>query len=137
MPLLSPSLPQGEFGPFQPNRECVVPLWLAHTLWKRKRCALAPPAWMSVEHLDAVLGLERQDASAFQPLPFHYVEVAHFLFTAGTDGNLPQEVFGDDLARVRVWVCGRGWGAETGDEVGCGIESEGWGAIEAVRARGG
>ena len=71
-----------------------MPLWLAHTLWKRKRCAIKAPAWMGVEHLDAVLGLERQDASAFQPLPFHYIEVAHFLFTSGTDGNLPQEVFG-------------------------------------------
>ncbi|KAI7841936.1 hypothetical protein COHA_004463 [Chlorella ohadii] len=94
----------GEFGPFQPNREAHVPLWLAHTLWKRKRCTIKPPAWMNVEHLDAVLGLERQDASAFQPLPFHYIEVAHFLFTSGTDGNLPQEVFGDELARVKDLV---------------------------------
>ena len=91
----------GEWGPLAPNREAVVPLWLAHALWKRKRCAIRAPEWMSAEHLEAVLALERQDASAFQPLPFHYVELAHFLFTAGTDGNLPQEVFGDDLARVR------------------------------------
>ncbi|PSC71362.1 DNA replication complex GINS PSF2 [Micractinium conductrix] len=94
----------GEWGPFQPNRETQVPLWLAHTLWKRKRCAIKAPAWMNAEHLDAVLGLERQDASAFQPLPFHYIEVAYFLFTSGTDGNLPQEVFGDDLARVKDLV---------------------------------
>ena len=70
-----PCLPQGEFGPFQPNREVQVPLWLAHTLWKRKRCSIKAPAWMDTEHLEAVLGLERQDASAFQPLPFHYIEV--------------------------------------------------------------
>ena len=57
---------QGEWGTFQPNRETQVPLWLAHTLWKRKRCAIKAPAWMDAEHLDAVLGLERQDASAFQ-----------------------------------------------------------------------
>ncbi|KAI3435894.1 hypothetical protein D9Q98_001952 [Chlorella vulgaris] len=94
----------GEWGPFQPNRECAVPLWLAHTLWKRKRCSIRPPSWMAVEHLDAVLGLERQDASAFQPLPSHYIEVAHFLFTSGTDGNLPQEVFGDELSRVKDLV---------------------------------
>ncbi|KAL4426521.1 hypothetical protein ABPG77_008379 [Micractinium sp. CCAP 211/92] len=94
----------GEFGPFQPNREAAVPLWLAHTLWKRKKCSIKAPDWMNAEHLDAVLGLERQDASAFQPLPFHYIEVAHFLFTSGTDGNLPQEVFGDELARVKDLV---------------------------------
>lgn len=43
-----------------------MPLWLAHTLWKRKKCSIKAPDWMSAEHLDAVLGLERQDASAFQ-----------------------------------------------------------------------
>jgi GINS complex subunit 2 len=95
------ALLQGEWGPFQPNRECQVPLWLAHTLWKRKRCSIRAPAWMGLEHLQAVLNNERTEPGAFQPLPFHYIEVAHFLFTSGTDGNLPQEVFGDELARVR------------------------------------
>eukprot|EP00887_Chlorella_sp_A99_P006366 scaffold3.g6366.t1 len=97
---------QGEYGPFQPNREVDVPLWLALTLWKRKSASLKPPAWMDVTHLEAVLALERQDASAFQPLPFHYIEarIAHFLFTAGTDAALPAEVFGDALARVRDLV---------------------------------
>ena len=120
---------QGEFGPFQPNRECAVPLWLAHTLWKRKRAAIRPPPWMDVEHLDAVLGLERQDASAFQPLPFHYIEVAHFLFTSGTDGNLPQEVFGDDLARVRARLAVAGCGLRVCFRVG--LE----GGAEATRGR--
>lgn len=48
----TPTSLQGEFGPFQPNREAQVPLWLAHTLWKRKRCTIKAPAWMNVEHLD-------------------------------------------------------------------------------------
>ncbi len=57
MPLLAAPPPlQGEFGPFQPNREAQVPLWLAHTLWKRKRCTIKPPAWMNVEHLDVRRG---------------------------------------------------------------------------------
>lgn len=98
----------GEWGPFAPNREARVPLWLAHSLWKRKRCAIRPPDWMNAEHLEAVLALERQDASAFQPLPFHYIEVARFLFTAGTDGHLAQEVFGEELARVRLGLEGGG-----------------------------
>jgi hypothetical protein len=38
-----------------------------------------------------VLELERQDASAFQPLPFHYIEIAHFLFQE----VMAREVFGD------------------------------------------
>jgi len=51
-----------------------------------------------------VLELERQDPSSFQPLPFHYQEVAHSLFTAGTQESLPREVFGDEQARVRDLV---------------------------------
>ena len=65
---------------------------------------MRPPAWMDAAHLETVLALERQDASAFQPLPFHYIEVAQFLFTAGTDAALPAEVFGEELPRVRDLV---------------------------------
>ena len=46
--------------------------------------------------LQAVLGLERQDASAFQPLPFHYIEVGHLR-----------------LCRL-AWGAGAGGGIETG-----------------------
>ena len=52
----------------------------------------------------AVLDLERQDPGSFQPLPFHYQEIAHFLFTAGTQESLPKEVFGDNQGRVRDLV---------------------------------
>jgi len=51
-----------------------------------------------------VLDLERQDPSSFQPLPFHYQEVAYCLFTAGTQESLPKEVFGDEQGRVRDLV---------------------------------
>ena len=49
----------------------------------------------------AVLDLERSDSGSFQPLPFHYQEIAHFLFTAGKQESLPKEVFGDQEAAVR------------------------------------
>ena len=51
-----------------------------------------------------MLALERRDSAAFQPLPFHYVEMAHSLFTAGTDEALPAEVFGGDVSRVKDLV---------------------------------
>ena len=51
-----------------------------------------------------MLDLERQDSSSFQPLPFHYQEIAHCLFTAGTQESLPKEVFGDEQGRVRDLV---------------------------------
>lgn len=120
---------QGEFGPFQPNRECQVPLWMALALWKRKKCTIKAPEWMRPEFLQsmllvmflfcfactqrsfihdvmiaAVLELERSEPGNFQPLPFHYQEIAQFLFTAGTQESLPKEVFGDEEARVRDLV---------------------------------
>lgn len=49
-----------------------------------------------------VLELERQDASAFQPLPFHYIEVAHFIFQSGVEDALAKEVFGDEAAAAEV-----------------------------------
>lgn len=56
---------------------------------------------MYILNIVAVLDLERSDPGSFQPLPFHYQEIAHFLFTAGTQESLPKEVFGDDAGRVR------------------------------------
>eukprot|EP00889_Picochlorum_renovo_P008493 jgi/Picre1/35523/NNA_002984.t1 len=94
----------GEFGPFQPNRECQVPLWMALALWKRKKCTIKAPEWMRPDFLQTVLELERSEPGNFQPLPFHYQEIAQFLFTAGTQESLPKEVFGDEEARVRDLV---------------------------------
>ncbi|GAB4821862.1 hypothetical protein N2152v2_008908 [Parachlorella kessleri] len=92
----------GSFGPFVPNQECQVPIWLAHTLWKRKKCTIKAPDWLTAVHLEEVLELERQDASAFQPLPFHYIEVAHFLLQEGVHEMLAREVFGDEAQATEV-----------------------------------
>ncbi|KFM26162.1 DNA replication complex GINS protein PSF2 [Auxenochlorella protothecoides] len=65
---------------------------------------MKPLPWMNVDHLEAVLNLDRRDATAFQPLPFHYIEIAHFLFTAGTDEALASGIFGDNLTRIKDLV---------------------------------
>ncbi|KDD73094.1 hypothetical protein H632_c2544p0, partial [Helicosporidium sp. ATCC 50920] len=68
-------------------------------LWRRKKCSILPPAWMSIANLEDVLNLERQEASVFQPLPFHYIEIAHFLFTGDRDEALAASVFGQHVTR--------------------------------------
>ena len=68
----------------------------AHSRLAARTPAPPPPA--------AVLELERQDPSSFQPLPFHYQELAHALFTGGVADALPREVFGDEAGRVRDLV---------------------------------
>lgn len=64
----------------------------------------AGAALLSPPRPAAVLELERQDPSSFQPLPFHYQELAHALFTGGVADALPREVFGDEAGRVRDLV---------------------------------
>jgi len=91
----------GVYGPFAPSRETQVPLWLALALWKRKKCDIKAPEWMSVDYLQTVLELERGEPGAFQPLPFHYIEITHFLFTAGTQESLPKQVFEEKEGKVR------------------------------------
>ena len=91
----------GSFGPFGPGRECEVPLWMALALWKRKKCDIKAPEWMQPDYLQTVLDLERGDPLSFQPLPFHYQEIAQFLFTAGTQESLPRAVFEEKEGKVR------------------------------------
>ncbi|WCJ19617.1 DNA replication complex GINS protein PSF2 [Euphorbia peplus] len=74
----------GDYGPFYPQIAAQVPLWLAVALKKRGKCTVRPPQWMSIENLTQVLEAER-DSHAFQPLPFHYVEIARLLFDHGRD----------------------------------------------------
>uniref|UniRef100_A0A7N0V5M3 DNA replication complex GINS protein PSF2 n=1 Tax=Kalanchoe fedtschenkoi TaxID=63787 RepID=A0A7N0V5M3_KALFE len=70
----------GDFGPFMPQIATPVPLWLAIALKKRGKCAISPPEWMSVDKLTEILEAERESPRVFQPLPFHYVEIARLLF---------------------------------------------------------
>ncbi|CBI26496.3 hypothetical protein VitviT2T_024097 [Vitis vinifera] len=69
----------GDFGPFRPQIATQVPLWLAVALKKRGKCTIRPPEWMSVDKLTQVLEAERNSLREFQPLPFHYVEIARLL----------------------------------------------------------
>ncbi|KAG0621509.1 hypothetical protein M758_3G025300 [Ceratodon purpureus] len=70
---------QGDYGPFRPQIPVTVPLWLGIAMKKRSKCRIQPPDWMSVERLSEVLEMEREAPREFQPLPFHYVEIAKLL----------------------------------------------------------
>lgn len=69
----------GDYGPFRPQIPVTVPLWLGIAMKKRSKCRIQPPSWMSVERLTEVLEMEREAPREFQPLPFHYVEIAKLL----------------------------------------------------------
>eukprot|EP01063_Lacrimia_lanifica_P015994 TRINITY_DN22621_c0_g1_i1.p1 TRINITY_DN22621_c0_g1~~TRINITY_DN22621_c0_g1_i1.p1 ORF type:complete len:278 (+),score=88.17 TRINITY_DN22621_c0_g1_i1:76-834(+) len=68
----------GRYGPFEPPHPAEVPLWLAMLLKESRRCKIVTPEWMSKDQLTAVLKAEKEE-DRFQPLPFHYIEMARLL----------------------------------------------------------
>ncbi|XP_071738722.1 DNA replication complex GINS protein PSF2 [Rutidosis leptorrhynchoides] len=101
----------GEFGPFQPSVPTEVPIWLAVALKRRNKCTIRPPDWMSVEKLTQVLEAERDAASTFEPLPFHYVEISRLLFDHARD-DIPEVYMVrsliEDIKDVRFHKIGMG-----------------------------
>ncbi|KOS15188.1 dna replication complex gins protein psf2 [Malassezia pachydermatis] len=68
----------GTYGPFQPPTHAQVPLWLAVSLRKKRKCVIIPPAWLSVDALTEFLRQETTQL-AFAPLPLHYVAISKML----------------------------------------------------------
>lgn len=95
----------GTFGPFVPNTAVEVPLWFAVTLRKRSRCTIAPPEWLELQALTQVLEEEQSNTEAFQPLPYHYIEVASLLFECAAD-DIPEadrvRTILEDIQNVRM-----------------------------------
>lgn len=100
----------GSYGPFEPNVEQEVPLWLALTLKKRRRCRIKTPVWMQREHLQSVKELEARELG-FVPMHYHYQEISNALFShAKEDIGDADEVFAlvEDIANRRQSKIRRG-----------------------------
>lgn len=78
-----------DFGPLVENRNCQVPIWVARQLRRAQLCRVVPPPWMSVESLADLLEGENVHPDDFQPLPFHYLEMATELLDWAVD-DIPQ-----------------------------------------------
>jgi hypothetical protein len=50
-----------KYGPFRPQIQVSVPLWLASILKKQGRCIIVAPKWLSISSLRTVLESERTD----------------------------------------------------------------------------
>jgi GINS complex subunit 2 len=70
----------GRFGPLQAGFPAEVPLWLAITLRKRRKCTIVIPEWMSIPSLEQFITSERSQG-VFAPLPFYYREISQLLLT--------------------------------------------------------
>ncbi|WFD38629.1 DNA replication protein psf2 [Malassezia japonica] len=74
----------GTYGPFRPPAHAEVPLWLALSLRKKRKCVIIPPDWLSV---DALTEYVRQETTSlpFAPLPLHYVAIAKLLLEQASE----------------------------------------------------
>eukprot|EP01084_Bolivina_argentea_P104885 187782_1 len=78
---------QGSFGPFQPNRIIRIPLWLAVTLKKSKKCRIKLPDWMQENELKNILQQEKENETFYNGLPFYFREISKILFDIDTENN--------------------------------------------------
>ena len=78
----------GTFGPFKPNREISIPLWLAFQLKKNKKCRIRIPSFLDENNLKIVLDYEKDNPNSFYHLvPFFY-EISNMLFNKAEDDFL-------------------------------------------------
>eukprot|EP01084_Bolivina_argentea_P188014 323739_1 len=100
---------QGTFGPFQPNRIILVPIWLATTLKKSKKCSIKLPNWMEENELKNILKEEKTNDSFYNGLPFYYREISKLIFDIDTGNNYKNiRVLIQDIEDVRESKCRRG-----------------------------
>ncbi|KCV72760.1 hypothetical protein H696_00338 [Fonticula alba] len=78
------NLVTGTIGPLHPQRETLVPLWLALMLKRAGRARIRPPEWLTEDALRLYLKAEIA-SSAFSPLPFRYLEISQLILQAAPD----------------------------------------------------
>ncbi len=94
----------GSFGPLQANQPVDVPLWLALHMRSKGQCRVVLPKWMDVDYLKQVLESERKEDEYFEPMPFHYLEIANqLLHFAAHDFEQPERIklLIEDIDNVR------------------------------------
>merc|ERR1740123_1339065 len=78
---------QGSFGPFRPAVPIRVPLWLAITLKKSKKCEIKLPQWMGENELKEILASEKENETFCNKLPFYYREISKIVFDMDSNKN--------------------------------------------------
>ncbi|KAK8865891.1 DNA replication complex GINS protein PSF2 [Kwoniella newhampshirensis] len=75
----------GIYGPFQPPSASRVPLWLALSLKRKRKCRIVPPEWLSVERLTGILKDEKENAEGFERLSTRFIETSKVLLDVASD----------------------------------------------------
>ncbi|WVQ97352.1 DNA replication complex GINS protein PSF2 [Kwoniella sp. CBS 9459] len=75
----------GIYGPFQPPSAARVPLWLALSLKRKRKCRIVPPEWLNVDHIQALLKDEKENIEGFGQLPRRFIETSKVLLDTAAD----------------------------------------------------
>ncbi|WWC58592.1 uncharacterized protein I303_101135 [Kwoniella dejecticola CBS 10117] len=75
----------GIYGPFQPPSAAQVPLWLALSLKRKRKCRIVPPDWLGIDRLQTLLKEERENAESFCSLPRRFIETSKVLLDVAPD----------------------------------------------------
>lgn len=78
----------GVYGPLRPPAQARVPLWMALSLKKRKRCSVVCPDWLQPENLRELHRSEIMNEE-FAAVPLHYMAIAKVLLETAPD-DIPQ-----------------------------------------------
>nr|GAT58215.1 predicted protein [Mycena chlorophos] len=74
----------GAYGPLRPPHKARIPLWMALTLKRKKKCHILAPEWLSVEYLQNKIQ-EETSQPGFTQLPFHFAEISRVLLDVAPD----------------------------------------------------
>ncbi|EAL60594.1 GINS complex subunit 2 [Dictyostelium discoideum AX4] len=85
----------GEYGPFVPSFPIEIPLWLAISLKKKKKCTITPPDWMTYNKLKAKFQEENKIKDGFIELPENFDEISSLLLA-----NCPDDI--KDINKIRI-----------------------------------
>jgi len=71
---------KGTYGPFKPNKQIKIPLWLAVQLKKNKKCDIKTPNWFNKDFLSEILKCEKENPTLLQSLPYYFYEITQIIF---------------------------------------------------------
>ncbi|KAK6905660.1 DNA replication complex GINS protein PSF2 [Kwoniella mangroviensis CBS 10435] len=94
----------GIYGPFTPPSSAKVPLWLALSLKRKRKCRIVPPEWLSIDRVQNVLKEERENAESFCSLPRRFIEISKVLLDVAQDDSMQPSLLRSllkDLREVR------------------------------------
>ncbi|KAM9979035.1 hypothetical protein ACTFIZ_000353 [Dictyostelium cf. discoideum] len=87
----------GEYGPFVPSFPIDIPLWLAISLKKKKKCTIIPPDWMTYNILNTKFEEENKLKDGFIELPENFNEISSLLLA-----NCPGDI--KDINSIRILI---------------------------------